>query len=196
MVRAHPTVPILTPLNCRFNSNCFQAAATSVLWRAAHPCLRIWIPSPTILPNLGTFWGERMSIFRARHFQFGLLLAVALSISPAAAQTYTPEQEQACTGDAFRLCSAISKVQRPAAIQTENVLLEKSTSAPPKTCPNLAELWVKVSRFASTGGPRATAQMSRRPGSNWSLKRQFSGVRIGTVGWARTTDLLFHRQAL
>ena len=104
MVRAHPTVPILTPLNCRFNSNCFQAAATSVLWRAAHPCLRIWIPSPTILPNFAL--GERMWIFRARHFQFGLLLAVALSISPAAAQTYTPEQEQACTGDAFRLCSA------------------------------------------------------------------------------------------
>jgi hypothetical protein len=49
-----------------------------------------------------------MTIFRARNFQFGLLLAMALSISigPAAGQTYTPEQEQACTGDAFRLCSA------------------------------------------------------------------------------------------
>ena len=49
-----------------------------------------------------------MTIFRARNFQFGLLLATALSISigPAAGQTYTPEQEQACTGDAFRLCSA------------------------------------------------------------------------------------------
>ena len=49
-----------------------------------------------------------MSIFRAGHFQFGLLLATALSVSvdPAAGQGYTPEQEQACTGDAFRLCSA------------------------------------------------------------------------------------------
>ena len=49
-----------------------------------------------------------MTIFRARNFQFGLLLATALSvwISPAAGQTYTPEQEQACTGDAFRLCSS------------------------------------------------------------------------------------------
>jgi hypothetical protein len=48
-----------------------------------------------------------MTIFRAGHFQFGLLLATALSVSiaPTAAQTYTPEQEQACTGDAFRLCS-------------------------------------------------------------------------------------------
>jgi hypothetical protein len=37
-----------------------------------------------------------------------MLLATALlaSIGPAANQTYTPEQEQACTGDAFRLCSA------------------------------------------------------------------------------------------
>jgi hypothetical protein len=37
-----------------------------------------------------------------------MLLATALlaSIGPAANQTYTPEQEQACTGDAFRLCSS------------------------------------------------------------------------------------------
>jgi len=49
-----------------------------------------------------------MTIFRAANFQYGLLLAVALSVSigPAAGQTYTPEQEQACTGDAFRLCSS------------------------------------------------------------------------------------------
>ena len=49
-----------------------------------------------------------MTIFRAGNFQLGLLVAVALSasIGPAASQTYTPEQEQACTGDAFRLCSS------------------------------------------------------------------------------------------
>jgi hypothetical protein len=37
-----------------------------------------------------------------------MLLATALlaSIGPAAGQTYTPEQEQACTSDAFRLCSS------------------------------------------------------------------------------------------
>jgi len=37
-----------------------------------------------------------------------MLLATMLgvSIAPAAGQGYTPEQEQACTGDAFRLCSA------------------------------------------------------------------------------------------
>ncbi|WP_213288786.1 hypothetical protein [Bradyrhizobium sp. sGM-13] len=49
-----------------------------------------------------------MAIFRIENFQLGLLLAAALavSISPAVGQTYTPEQEQACTGDAFRLCSS------------------------------------------------------------------------------------------
>ena len=31
---------------------------------------------------------------------------LGVSISPAAGQSYTPEQEQACTGDAFRLCSS------------------------------------------------------------------------------------------
>jgi hypothetical protein len=36
------------------------------------------------------------------------MLAVALSVSmwPAASRAYTPEQEQACTPDAFRLCSS------------------------------------------------------------------------------------------
>ena len=49
-----------------------------------------------------------MTNFRAGHFQYGLLLVVALSasIGPAAGQGYTPEQEQACTPDAFRLCGA------------------------------------------------------------------------------------------
>jgi hypothetical protein len=37
-----------------------------------------------------------------------LLLAIALSFSmwPAASRAYTPEEEQACSGDAFRLCGA------------------------------------------------------------------------------------------
>ena len=49
-----------------------------------------------------------MTFFRIRHFQFGLMLATALSVAmwSTASQAYTPEQEQACTGDAFRLCSS------------------------------------------------------------------------------------------
>jgi hypothetical protein len=46
--------------------------------------------------------------FRSRNFQLGLMLAMALAVAiwPAASEAYTPEQEQACTSDAFRLCSA------------------------------------------------------------------------------------------
>ena len=47
-------------------------------------------------------------LFRTGNFQFGLLLATMLSASlwPASSQAYTPEQEQACTPDAFRLCGS------------------------------------------------------------------------------------------
>jgi hypothetical protein len=49
-----------------------------------------------------------MLAVRSRLFQFGSMLAAALSVSmsPAASQGYTPEEQQACSGDAFRLCSA------------------------------------------------------------------------------------------
>ncbi len=42
------------------------------------------------------------------NFQFTLMLATALSFSmlPGASRAYTPEQQQACSNDAFRLCSA------------------------------------------------------------------------------------------
>ena len=41
-----------------------------------------------------------------RKFQLGLMLATALSVSiwPAAGRAYTPEEQQACSDDAFRLC--------------------------------------------------------------------------------------------
>jgi hypothetical protein len=45
---------------------------------------------------------------RPGDFQFSLLLAIALCLLmwPAAGWAYSAEEEQACTGDAFRLCSA------------------------------------------------------------------------------------------
>ena len=71
-----------------------------------------------------------MIVFRAGRFGAGWLLATALavSISPAAGQGYTPEQEQACTGDAFRLCSAeIPDVERVTAC----MVAKKSQLSPP-----------------------------------------------------------------
>lgn len=49
-----------------------------------------------------------MSAFRSSRFQLGLMLATALSVSmwTGASEAYTPEQQQACTDDAMRLCSA------------------------------------------------------------------------------------------
>jgi len=35
-----------------------------------------------------------------------LALALSLSMPPTASRAYTPEEQQACSGDAFRLCSA------------------------------------------------------------------------------------------
>jgi hypothetical protein len=47
--------------------------------------------------------------------RYGFILAIALSLSflSTATQAYTPEQQQACSGDAFRLCGdAIPDVDR------------------------------------------------------------------------------------
>ena len=121
MVRAHPTVPAFTPLNCHSALNCRaycrDTCAVALSTRACE--------SSSVHPQFrqALRWGEWMTIFRAGHFQFGLLLATALSISigPAAGQAYTPEQEQACTGDAFRLCSSdIPDIGRVTACMVRN----------------------------------------------------------------------------
>lgn len=62
-------------------------------------------------------------IFRTRIFQLGLLLTAALSVSiwSTASQAYTPEQQQACTNDAFRLCgSDVPDVDRITACMIRN----------------------------------------------------------------------------
>lgn len=58
-----------------------------------------------------------------RNFQFGLVLATALSMSMSStpASAYTPEQEQACTGDAFQFCGPeIPDVDRVTACMIRN----------------------------------------------------------------------------
>jgi hypothetical protein len=64
-----------------------------------------------------------MLAVRSRKFQLGLMLAMALSASmlPGASQAYTQEEEQACSGDAFRLCGdAIPDVERVTACMVRN----------------------------------------------------------------------------
>src|SRR6202045_782055 len=43
---------------------------------------------------------------RSGNIQLGLMLATARSVSTTPSQAYTPDEEQACSGDAFRLCSS------------------------------------------------------------------------------------------
>ena len=64
-----------------------------------------------------------MVAVRFRILPFGLMLATALSVSmlPTAGHAYTPEQQQACTPDAFRLCNAeIPDVDRVTACMIRN----------------------------------------------------------------------------
>src|SRR6266581_5724841 len=64
-----------------------------------------------------------MSVIRFTHFQLVSILAAsfALSILPRASYGYSDEQQQACTGDAFRLCSSdIPDVDRITACMIRN----------------------------------------------------------------------------
>ena len=65
-----------------------------------------------------------------RRFHVGLMLATAFSVSmwSSSGHAYTPEQEQACTNDAFRLCSSeIPNVDRVTACMAA----KKSQLSPP-----------------------------------------------------------------
>ena len=71
-----------------------------------------------------------MKTFRIGSFHAGLMLATAVVVSiwPATGRAYTPEQEQACTSDAFRLCSSeIPDVDRVTAC----MVAKKSQLSPP-----------------------------------------------------------------
>ena len=64
-----------------------------------------------------------MTLLRYGDFRLGLILMTALSVSmwPAAGRAYTPEQEQACSGDAIRLCGAdVPDVERITACMIRN----------------------------------------------------------------------------
>jgi hypothetical protein len=70
-----------------------------------------------------------MSVVWSGKFQLGLLAAaLAISILPTASYGYTAEEQQACSGDAFRLCSSeIPDVDRITACMIQN----KSQLSPP-----------------------------------------------------------------
>jgi hypothetical protein len=97
-------------------------------WPGIHPLLAN-PPAFTHNSPLNASGGFMFAI-GSGNFRFGLMLAALLSLSilPDAARAYTPEQEQACTNDAFRLCSAeIPDVDRVTACMVRN----KSQLSPP-----------------------------------------------------------------
>ncbi|HWL19739.1 MAG TPA: hypothetical protein VNS33_08740 [Bradyrhizobium sp.] len=64
-----------------------------------------------------------MFVIRFAYSPFGAIAATsfALAMLPGAGYAYTADQEQACTGDAFRLCSAdIPDVDRITACMIRN----------------------------------------------------------------------------
>jgi hypothetical protein len=112
-----------------------------------------------------TFFGGKMIFFRIRNFGFGLMLATALSVSmwSTAGQAYTPEQEQACTGDAFRLCSAeIPDVARVTACMARN----KSQLSPPCR----AQFRPDPEPSAAAGEPTNIRPVARRPAAGKARK--------------------------
>ena len=110
-----------------------------------------------------------MAIFRISSFGSGWVLATVLAVSmlPASGHAYTPEQEQACTSDAFRLCSSeIPSVERVTAC----MVARKSQLSPPCR----AQFRGPEPREAATGpvgkpmairpvAPRKSATKARKP---------------------------------
>ena len=79
-------------------------------------------PAFTHNSRLNAFGGIMVAV-GSRNFQVGLMFATALLVSmlPTPSAAYTPEEEQACTGDAFRLCSSeIPDVDRVTACMVRN----------------------------------------------------------------------------
>ena len=102
-----------------------------------------------------------MQMVQLRSIQFGLMLTVALSVLvwSQPGRAYTPEQEQACTSDAFRLCSSeIPNVDRVTACMVRN----KSQLSPPcraqfRSGPEPEEI-----AAASAGRPMAIKPVPRK----------------------------------
>jgi hypothetical protein len=92
------------------------------------------------------------------------MLAVAVSIWPAAGQAYTPEEQQACSGDAMRICGAfVPDVDRITACMIQN----KSQLSPPCRAffrePEVAATAVNVGRPMSINPESSRKPVSAKP---------------------------------
>ena len=103
-----------------------------------------------------------------RSFHHGLMLVTALTVSllsvlflPTVGKAYTPEQQQACTGDAFRLCgSDIPDVDRVTVCMIRN----KSQLSP--GCRAFFRPGPEPVAAAPAGRPMAIRPVTSRKSSN------------------------------
>jgi hypothetical protein len=80
-------------------------------------------PPPFTHYSRGKRFGGFMTSICYRNFRLGLMLATVLSVSTFATAgfAYTPEQQQACSGDAFQFCGPeIPDVDRVTACMIRN----------------------------------------------------------------------------
>ena len=102
--------------------------------------------------------------------------ALSVSIGPAAGQTYTPEQEQACTGDAFRLCSSeIPDVSRVTAC----MVAKKSQLSP------ACRVAVQAGSRAERGRGQAGRPADGHPARNAAQGRERQGAQGQKAGETR-----------
>lgn len=104
-------------------------------------------------------------------FQFGLMLATALPLAmwPAAGRAYTPEEQQACSGDAMRLCGpeipdvdriTACMIRRKAELSPECRVFFRS---PPPSEPESAGARTDVGRPLSIKPAKAQKPASAKP---------------------------------
>jgi hypothetical protein len=104
----------------------------------------------------GIMAGIRIGQLRAASLSAAMMMAATMMAAMTSAQAYTPEQEQACTSDAFRVCgSEIPDVDRVTACMVRN----KAQLSPPCRAQFGPESRASVAD-APAGRPRAI-----RPGS-------------------------------
>jgi hypothetical protein len=99
-----------------------------------------------------------MRVVRSRGLMFGVMIATALccSLLSTAARAYTPEEQQACSGDAMRLCGPeIPDVDRITAC----MIARKDELSPG------CRVFFRSEPVADTGAPMNIRPTARKHGS-------------------------------
>jgi hypothetical protein len=120
--------------------------------------------------------GGSMKVNRSRR-AFTAALSVAAALLASSAQAYTPEQQQACTGDAFRLCgSEIPSIDRVTVCMMRNRALlspgcrvyfrpQEAVARPDMRARRSARIAPSTVRHPATMKPRKSKKPARAAGA-------------------------------